>query len=130
MGDVGRFDAEGRLWFLGRKSQRVRTAEGDLYADQCEGVFGALAGIEGTALVGAMVAGRQVPVLCVAPGSLSRPRSEEELRSMLLEAGSAVPCTRAIRTFLFHGGPFPVDTRHNAKIQRERLAAWAAKRLR
>ena len=26
MGDLGRFDAEGRLWFCGRKSHRVRTA--------------------------------------------------------------------------------------------------------
>ena len=31
--------------------------------------------------------------------------------------------------FLFHKS-FPVDIRHNVKIQREKLAAWAAKKLR
>ena len=37
--------------------------------------------------------------------------------------------TRAIREFLPHAAPFPVDTRHNAKLQRETLAHWAAERL-
>ena len=36
--------------------------------------------------------------------------------------------TRVIQTILFHPG-FPVDIRHNAKIFREKLAAWAARRL-
>ena len=37
--------------------------------------------------------------------------------------------TRAIATILFHPS-FPVDIRHNAKIFREQLAAWAARQLR
>ena len=28
-----------------------------------------------------------------------------------------------------HVGPFPVDVRHNSKIFREKLAAWADKQL-
>ena len=36
--------------------------------------------------------------------------------------------TRSIDTFLFHED-FPVDTRHNAKIFREKLAVWAASQL-
>ena len=42
--------------------------------------------------------------------------------------GAAHPQTRAVRTILFHPS-FPVDIRHNAKIFREKLAAWAARRL-
>jgi uncharacterized protein YhhL (DUF1145 family) len=38
------------------------------------------------------------------------------------------PATRGLTTFLFHPR-FPVDIRHNAKIGREALAAWAARRL-
>jgi hypothetical protein len=35
--------------------------------------------------------------------------------------------TAKVTTFLHHPKPFPVDIRHNAKIGREKLAAWAAK---
>ena len=54
---------------------------------------------------------------------------ERRLRDELLALGAARPHTRAVRTILFHPG-FPVDVRHNAKIFREKLAAWAAGRLR
>ncbi len=125
MGDVGTLDDQGRLWFCGRKSQRVRTSNGDLYADQCEGVFNALPSIHRTALVGIGSPGGQRPVLCVEspppPDNSTDPRR-------LHEAAEAHPATARILDFLFHPG-FPVDTRHNAKIQREKLAAWAAKRL-
>ncbi len=39
MGDVGYFDVEGRLWFCGRKSQRVVTSRGTLFTIPCEAVF-------------------------------------------------------------------------------------------
>jgi olefin beta-lactone synthetase len=37
--------------------------------------------------------------------------------------------THAIDKILFHPA-FPVDIRHNAKIFREKLALWAARKLR
>jgi len=37
---------------------------------------------------------------------------------------------RAIEKFLRFPGSFPVDVRHNAKIFREKIAAWAARALR
>ena len=52
MGDVGWFDAQGRLWFCGRKTQRVETAQGPLYTEQVEPVFNTVAGVRRTALVG------------------------------------------------------------------------------
>ena len=51
-------------------------------------------------------------------------RIERELRGL----AESVPRTRAVSAFLFHHG-FPVDIRHNAKIGREELARWAARRL-
>src|SRR5690606_42047420 len=51
------------------------------------------------------------------------PRIERELRAI----GAGFPHTARIDAFLFHPG-FPVDIRHNAKIDREALAAWATQR--
>jgi olefin beta-lactone synthetase len=125
MGDVGYVDAEGRLWFCGRKSHRVETADGPLYTEQVEPVFNVHPDVCRTALVGVGPRGTQRPVLCVEPrdgiGRAQHARVETELRAL----GAALPHTARIGTFLFHSG-FPVDIRHNAKIGREKLAAWAA----
>ncbi|MFN7137379.1 MAG: fatty acid CoA ligase family protein, partial [Thermomonas sp.] len=123
MGDVGYFDAQGRLWFCGRKTQRLETAQGPMYTEQVEPVFNALDGIARTALVGVGAAGRQRPMLCVElqPGGADTPALRERLRRV---ADAHLHTTR-IEQFLMHPG-FPVDIRHNAKIGREKLAVWAA----
>jgi acyl-CoA synthetase (AMP-forming)/AMP-acid ligase II len=126
MGDIGWKDAEGWLWFCGRKSHRVTTAEGTLFTIPCEAVFNAHPKVRRTALVGAGPAGSQKPVLCV---ELEKGASEHEsLVGELLALGAAHEHTKTIKTILYHPG-FPVDIRHNAKISREKLAAWAEKRL-
>jgi acyl-CoA synthetase (AMP-forming)/AMP-acid ligase II len=51
MGDVGYFDEQGRLWFCGRKSQRVITANGTLFTIPCEGIFNVHSSVFRTALV-------------------------------------------------------------------------------
>lgn len=128
MGDLGWFDAEGRLWFCGRKSQRVETVDGPLYTEQVEPVFDTHPRVRRTALVGMGPRGAQSPVLCVelAAGAGPRdwPRIEDELRAL----GGAHEHTAAVGTFLRHPG-FPVDIRHNAKINRESLARWATRML-
>ncbi len=128
MGDVGWLDAEGRLWFCGRKTHRVETATGALYTEQVEPVFNTHVDVHRTALVGVGAAGAQRPVLCVElkPGVDVRewPRIEAGLRDI----GRGHAHTAGIDVFLRHDG-FPVDIRHNAKIGREKLAAWAAKEI-
>ncbi|TYT26248.1 AMP-binding protein [Luteimonas viscosa] len=127
MGDLGYFDAEGRLWFCGRKSQRVETADGPLYTEQVEPVFNTHPDVRRTALVGIGAHGAQRAVLCVevAAGiaAAQHARIERELRTI----GAGFAHTARIDAFAFHPG-FPVDIRHNAKIGREKLAAWAAAR--
>ncbi|HCT27324.1 MAG TPA: peptide synthase [Stenotrophomonas sp.] len=126
MGDVGYFDAQGRLWFCGRKTQRVETARGPLYTEQVEPMFNTVAGVARSALVGVGAAGAQVPVLCVElqRGQADSPALQEALRAKaaacLAEAG--------LQHFLVHPA-FPVDIRHNAKIGREKLAVWASAEL-
>ncbi|KAF1712183.1 peptide synthase [Pseudoxanthomonas kalamensis DSM 18571] len=125
MGDVGYFDEAGRLWFCGRKSHRVETAAGPLYTEQVEPVFNVCPQVRRTALVGVGESGAQQPVLCVELDA-GVPRGEQ---AAVLEAlrtiGAKHLHTARIERFLFHPG-FPVDIRHNAKIGREKLAAWAA----
>jgi acyl-CoA synthetase (AMP-forming)/AMP-acid ligase II len=127
MGDLGYVDASGRLWFCGRKSQRVITADGTLFTIPCEGVFNTHPAVYRTALVGISRDGVTEPVLCVERDKEASALSDEELRRELLALGARHPQTSAIKTILFHPG-FPVDIRHNAKIYREKLAVWAAGR--
>jgi acyl-CoA synthetase (AMP-forming)/AMP-acid ligase II len=129
MGDVGYRDHQGRLWFCGRKTHRVHTAEGTLYTIPCEAVFNTHAGVNRTALVGVGPAGSMRPVLCVEPSRWPLPRAERSrIAGELRALGQGFPHTRPIETFLFRRS-FPVDIRHNAKIFREKLAAWASRRV-
>jgi len=142
MGDLGYLDEQGRLWFYGRKSQRVETAGGPLYTEPVELVFNqhpavfrsALVGVredKGTKGQGDQGTGGQgahtMPVVVVElrPGHEVRtPAERERLFAELRALGAAHPMTAPIDTFLVHPR-FPVDIRHNAKIFREQLAAWA-----
>ncbi len=120
MGDLGRLDADGRLWFAGRLAERLETAEGLLCTDPVEGIANALSGRR-CALVG--VGPRtsdggtgQRPVLVV-----EGPR-DAALAARLREA---LPRVEAV---LFRRS-MPVDPRHNAKIHRLDLGRWAAGRV-
>lgn len=128
MGDLGYLDAQGRVWFCGRKSQRVRTETGTLFTIPCEGVFNEHPAVLRTALVGVGEPGVAKPVLCVELKPEARGKSAPELTRELLALGAQYPHTRAIQAVLVHPA-FPVDIRHNAKIFREKLALWAATRL-
>jgi len=135
MGDLGYYDGEGRLWFCGRKTQRVVVADATLCTEQIEPVFNTHRDVRRTALVGlgqasSGHAGAQRAILCVelraGVAATEWPRIEEELRHL----GEGFVHTAKVETFLHYPKAFPVDIRHNAKIGREKLAAWAAGRSR
>jgi len=127
MGDVGYLDSHGRLWFCGRKSQRVETMDGPLFTDQIEPVFNTHPQVFRSALVGVGPRPRQRPVLVVelAEGA----RWSPALRQELLALGATVATTRGVQTILAYPGPLPVDVRHNTKLNREALAVWASQRI-
>jgi acyl-CoA synthetase (AMP-forming)/AMP-acid ligase II len=129
MGDVGYRDPQGRIWFCGRKSHRVMLPDTTLFTLCCEGVFNTHPDVARTALVGASVAGDAVPVLCVEPIRKLDRADRRRVRGDLLERAARFEQTRRIGTILFHPS-FPVDIRHNSKIFREKLAIWAARKLR
>jgi len=126
MGDVGYFDAQGRLWFCGRKTHRVETAQGPLYTEQVEPVFNTVPGVARTALVGVGPAGAQVPVLCV---ELQRGQSDSPALREALRAQATLQLPEANLQHVLMHPAFPVDIRHNAKIGREKLAVWASAEL-
>jgi acyl-CoA synthetase (AMP-forming)/AMP-acid ligase II len=123
MGDAGRLDASGRLWFCGRVAERVETAAGVLHTEPCEQVFRNHPQVVRCALIGLGPRGQQEPALVVQPATTvtDQARLAGELRALALRR----PHTAAIRKFFFHPA-FPVDVRHNAKIHRLVLARWAA----
>ena len=127
MGDLGWIDADGRLWFCGRKTQRVVVdASTTLCTEQVEPVFNTHPRVKRTALVGVGAPGAQVPVLCY---ELIDARAQVgDIEAELRHIGEGFVHTAKVQHFLRHPG-FPVDIRHNAKIGRETLAAWAARAL-
>jgi acyl-CoA synthetase (AMP-forming)/AMP-acid ligase II len=127
MGDVGYRDAHGRFWYCGRKSQRVDTGDEVLFPDQLEAIFNNHPEVARTALVGIGEPGRQIPVLCVETLKRVSRHRRERIRTDLLQLALRHPLLQSIKTILFHRG-FPVDIRHNAKIGREKLAVWAARK--
>ena len=139
MGDAGYRDAQGRLWFCGRVAHRVRTPQGTLFSVPCEAIFNQHPKVYRAALVGvreenaegrrqkAEVGNTHRPVIVIEPkpGCFPKRRAEREgFVRELLALGRANPLTAGIADVLFHPA-FPVDIRHNAKIRREDLAAWA-----
>lgn len=128
MGDVGYRDNSGRIWFCGRKTHRVVTSRETMFTIPVEGIFNTHPSVFRTALVGVGMLGSQKPVLCVELETKSDKAAQEQIRKDLLKLGSRFPHTKNIREILFHPA-FPVDIRHNAKIFREKLAVWAADKL-
>jgi acyl-coenzyme A synthetase/AMP-(fatty) acid ligase len=129
MGDLGYLDGSGRLWFVGRKAHRVVTPDGPLDTIPCEGVFNTHPEVKRSALVGVERGGATEPVLVVELEASARRRGRRRIVHELLEIGALHEHTAGIRRVLFHPA-FPVDVRHNAKIGREQLARWAARKLR
>lgn len=144
MGDLGYFDAQGRLWYCGRKSHRVVTANGTLFTEPVEGIFNAHPQVYRTALVAGnpqTVSGDVLgvpgtsktppdpvnePVLWVQLEKTARRADRAKIRQELQALGEKHAGARKIRRFLFHPG-FPTDVRHNSKIIREKLARLAQK---
>ena len=125
-GDLGYLDQHGRVWIVGRKAHRVRSKNGyTLYTKQIEEIFNHSLGIR-TALVEGP--DNHWPVILVekdnAPWNETKKRLKEEAKRACGLLGYDGELT-----FLQYGGVFPVDSGHEAKIEREKLSNWAKHRL-
>jgi acyl-coenzyme A synthetase/AMP-(fatty) acid ligase len=124
-GDVGRFDDEGRLWIQGRLAHVITTAAGVLTPVGVEQQVQALDGVGRAAAVGVGPAGTQVLVVILeTTPAARRPRLApvsvvDAVRSVVDAPVAAVLEVPAL----------PTDIRHNSKVDRARLARWAAQVL-
>ncbi|MFH1467116.1 MAG: fatty acid CoA ligase family protein [Pseudomonadota bacterium] len=127
MGDLGYLDEQGRLWFCGRKAHRVETGTERLLTIPCEAVFNQHPLVRRSALVAVRRGEAVEPGICVElePGAAAGDALVGELEAL----GAAAPHTRSIQRFFVHPG-FPVDVRHNAKIDRLALGRWASQQAR
>jgi acyl-CoA synthetase (AMP-forming)/AMP-acid ligase II len=123
MGDCGYFDADGRLWFCGRKVESVPTAAGRLFTEPCEQVFRSHPRATRCALIGLGDRELKRPAL-VAETAVRSSKEARVLARELRQLALAHPHTSAIKVFYFLPD-LPVDVRHNAKIHRLALATWA-----
>jgi acyl-CoA synthetase (AMP-forming)/AMP-acid ligase II len=129
MGDAGWIDDDGRLWIVGRVSDRIETRAGVVWPVPVENACDVHPRVRRTALVGLGARGHEVPTLVVEPARNERPRGAieerrfhaeiEALRRATAVAGSPVEPAR-IERVLFERA-LPVDVRHNAKIRRDLL---------
>ncbi len=131
MGDLGALDAEGRLFFFGRRAEKVRTPEGDLPTESLEPAFRQHPKIFRCALIGLGAAPQQTPALVVEPRAGSFPETDadrERFVAELRELAKVNPEAACVKHIVFQRA-LPVDVRHNAKIHRLQLAKEWTSRL-
>jgi acyl-CoA synthetase (AMP-forming)/AMP-acid ligase II len=124
MGDLGALDANGRLFFFGRRVEKVRAAEGDLPTEAVEPAFRQHPQVFRCALIGLGAAPAQVPALVVEPRPGHFPPTDAERTRFvaeLREIAKTCPLASRVKHIVFQRA-LPVDVRHNAKIHRLRLA--------
>lgn len=127
IGDAGYVDEEGRLWVCGRVSQRVRGEGGPMFSLLCEPIFDAHPKVKRSGLVGLPSGQAERPVMCVEIAPEHRGVDRAALRDELLALASTQQTTKDVCEILFIDR-LPVDPRHNSKIERGKLARWAASR--
>jgi acyl-CoA synthetase (AMP-forming)/AMP-acid ligase II len=122
IGDIGYLDQEGKLWFCGRKSYRVELAGKMLSSVQCEAIFNTHSAVARSALVRIDLA--DYPIAAIVIELKDRAVNKEQLIKELKELGQKYEHTKDISYFFFHSH-FPVDVRHNIKIDRRALQQYA-----
>jgi len=124
-GDVGHLDADGRLWIEGRLPHVITTAEGPVTPVGIEQDVEAVPGVVRAAAVGVGPVGRQVIAVVVErdPG-VRRAGVASAGLTEVVRAATASPIAAVLVV-----PALPTDIRHNSKIDRSRLAAWAGRVL-
>ncbi|MFC3299485.1 alpha/beta fold hydrolase [Arthrobacter agilis] len=127
-GDIGHFDAEGRLWVEGRLGHVITSAEGIVTPVGLEHALQELDDVRLAAVVGVGPVGTQAVVAVV---ETAQPEGRGR-RGRLADAGLAAGARAVARdcgidlAAVIAVPALPVDIRHNAKIDRAAVGAWAA----
>ncbi|UVI35838.1 alpha/beta fold hydrolase [Brevibacterium spongiae] len=123
--DIGHIDDAGRIWLEGRLQHVVTTARGPVGPGGLEALIDTDAEVSRSAVVGIGPAGTQalVAVLDAEATSLTPGVAPLDLTARLRE--QVLEVSGHDLTAVLVAPEFPTDIRHNSKIDRSRLAAWA-----
>jgi acyl-coenzyme A synthetase/AMP-(fatty) acid ligase len=122
IGDVVRVDDRARVWIYGRKSHACTWQDEYYYPIAVESLFNHLENVRRTALVNVKINGETKLALVIEP--VIRGRNAMQ-RSVFVER--AKKWNLPLEHFYVYPSIFPVDPRHNAKIDRPKLSRWAQK---
>lgn len=122
-GDVGHLDAEGRLWVEGRLPHVITTADHPVTPVGVEQDVETVPAVERAAAVGVGPVGRRV-VVAVVETDVRRPALASPDLTDAVRAATAQPLAAVLAV-----PALPTDIRHNSKIDRSRVAAWAERVL-
>ena len=120
-GDVGHLDRAGRLWIEGRMVHIITTATGPVTPVAIEHAIASAGGVELAAAVGVGPPGTQQVVVVVA----TTPRQRRPSLAPLELADDVRRAVGIDIAAVLIVPALPVDKRHNSKIDRTRIAAWA-----
>ncbi|MDY7229129.1 AMP-binding protein [Hyalangium rubrum] len=129
-GDLGRLDAEGRLYLVGRKKDVIIDANGkNVYPDELEDLYGIHTHIKELSIVGLPDegGGEKVACLCV-PDYKERPREEvrRELEEHFKNVSADMPFYRRVKVLRFWDGELP---RTSTRKVKRKLVVEELKRL-
>jgi acyl-CoA synthetase (AMP-forming)/AMP-acid ligase II len=128
MGDIGYFDHLGFLWFLGRKTHLVIVDENTVhYPIRVEAIFNQHASVKRSALVKLTHGERIFPGIVIERKDGGTDLSAHFLQELESLAQSSSHTAMIKHFFLYDH--FPVDVRHNIKIDRVKLSQWAQTQL-
>jgi acyl-coenzyme A synthetase/AMP-(fatty) acid ligase/pimeloyl-ACP methyl ester carboxylesterase len=125
-GDVGHLDDAGRLWIEGRIGHVITTPDGPVTPVGVEHAVAVLDGVNLVAVVGVGPPGTQqvVVVASLVDGGRRPALADEALADRIRHVAASVDIAAVLVV-----PSVPVDKRHNSKIDRTRIAAWAEKVL-
>lgn len=122
IGDLGYMDDMGHIWFLGRKAHRVQTKTEEMYPIPCEAIFNLHPDVKRSALVGLGAFGEQTPAIVIErhDKEFLQGKDRSIFESELLNLAKKYKHTENISR-IYLSKQFPVDVRHNIKIDRKKL---------
>jgi acyl-coenzyme A synthetase/AMP-(fatty) acid ligase/pimeloyl-ACP methyl ester carboxylesterase len=124
-GDVGHLDADGRLWVEGRLPHVLVTADGPVAPVGPEQDVERATGVRRAAVVGIGPQGlRQAVAVVETDPAVRRPGLASPELTAEIRRRSALPLAAVLSV-----PRLPTDIRHNSKIDRTRLSAWAERAL-
>lgn len=127
MGDLGRMDDKGRLWFYGRKNEKISINGNVMYSAAVEGIFNRHPQVMRSALISVNdPQGQPHAVLVVEPKQRQvHMKGKAAMVEDLRDLAETYYQTRCIRDIWVTTASMPVDHRHRSKIDHAAVTDWA-----